>query len=185
MSTLPRIVLVNDMVPFKHLSSSPVFMRTAFALFSSTLLAPFVNLICQSYIMLVSLKCHLEKRAEGKDVWREKLGIPFATCEYVKKNTALNNLFWAFLCTRTHLLIHAYLQVCRISCQKLRSVRGLTSQVRWVWKISVKVRIIFSYQPIAGWSKNALCNICFPLWTRSTSMIFSCVWQQHGFFFHL
>lgn len=89
MSTLPRIVLVNDMVPFKHLSSSPVFMRTAFALFSSTLLAQFVNLICQSYIMLVSLKCHLEKRAEGKDVWREKLGIPFATCEYVKKKYSI------------------------------------------------------------------------------------------------
>lgn len=90
MSTLPRIVLVNDMVTFKHLSSSPVLMHTVFALFSSTLSAPFVNLICQSYFILVSLKCHLEKRAEGKDVWREKLGIPFATC--VKKYSIKQSL---------------------------------------------------------------------------------------------
>lgn len=93
MATLPRIVLVNDMVPFKHLGGSLVFMHAVFALFSSTLLAPFVNLSCHSYIILVSLKWHLEKRAEGKDVWREKLGIPFATCEHVGKNTALSSLF--------------------------------------------------------------------------------------------
>lgn len=136
MSTLPRIVLVNDMVPFKHLSSSPVFMRTAFALFSSTLLAPFVNLICQSYIMLVSLKCHLEKKAEGKDVWREKLGIPFATCEYVKKKYSIKQ---SLLSISVH--THTFTNTCILaSMQDFLSKIAFCQRAYLSGEMSVKIK---------------------------------------------